>query len=129
MPENITLQARITAPDNIPLIGEQRPYVEFKFHPAMLPEQVDTFEIFMSRLMLAFYPADLAGMVICTPAFIQLWPVDIQRDFAAVPGRGFKFPVADLRSFRDLGYVITRKTDDLPAETMEISDITTPNAS
>lgn len=122
-------QGRIIAPDNIPLIGEQRPYVEFMFHKDMLTDNIDKFEVFMSRLMLAFYPADLAGMVICTPAFIQLWPVDIQRDFAAVPGRGFKFPVDDLRSFSDLGYVITRKTDDLPAETMEISDITTPNAS
>lgn len=124
-----TPDGRIIAPDNIPLIGEQRPYVEFAFHKDMLTNDIDKFEVFMSRLMLAFYPADLAGMVICTPAFIQLWPADIQRDFAAVPGRGFKFPVADLRSFSDLGYVIARKTDDLPAESMEISDITTPNAS
>lgn len=118
-------QGRFTAPDNIPLIGEQRQYVEFRFHKHMIPDNVDKFEEFMTRLMLAFYPADLTGMVVCTPAFIQLWPIDIQRDFAAVPGRVFRFPAGDLRSFDDLGYAITRKIEDLPAESVQVSDITT----
>jgi hypothetical protein len=94
----------------------------------MLPDNWNKFELFMTRLLLAFYPADLAGKVICTPAFIQLWPIEIQRDFAATPGRVFSFPVDDLRSFDDLGYVITRKNDDLPAEIAEISDSTTDTA-
>jgi len=98
---------------NIPIIGEQPVTFALCYDITRTPE-CNSFEEYLQWLLIAFFPANLDGTVMCRPAFLPLWEEKVQSIFKD-PNKFISLRKENLVSPAEFGIVISRNPIEIDA--------------